>query len=125
MPLLTDANVGTGTFTVAVTFSEAMNPAVAPAVSFTPGASGTLTFAGGSWSGNTYTATYNVMDANIVAPEVRIGVAGTRMRRAIRRSPIRETTASVSIRCCPLRRTAAWDRSASRRARRSRSTPTP
>ena len=75
--LITDANVGAGNFTVVVLFSEAMNTGVAPTIAFTPAVASTLTFASGAWSvGNTtYTATYNVADANVTVYDVDIGVS--------------------------------------------------
>ena len=57
--LLTDADVGTGEFTVTVVFDQAMDTGVDPTLTFSPDVSGTLTLASGSWSldGLTYTAT--------------------------------------------------------------------
>ena len=76
LTMLSDATVGSGKFTVAVVYSEAMKATPAPTITFTPDVSSTLTFASGSWSGNTYTATYNVADANVAVSNVGIGVTG-------------------------------------------------
>ena len=74
--LLTDANVGTGTFSVTVAYSEAMKTTGAnPTITFTPAVASTLTFASGSWLDNThYVATYDVADAGVTVPNVGIGV---------------------------------------------------
>ncbi|MEQ1838040.1 MAG: Ig-like domain-containing protein [Candidatus Nitrotoga sp.] len=76
--VITDSNVGTGTFNIAVTFSEAMNTATTPTLSFGTNVSSTLTLTGGVWStGNTiYTATYNVTDANLLTNGVTVDVTG-------------------------------------------------
>jgi len=62
-----------------VTFNEAMNTAN-PTLTFNPGTAGSLTFASGAWSvGNTvYTATYNVIDANVEIADISVGVTGAR-----------------------------------------------
>ena len=82
--LITDATTGVGTFTVTVVFSEAMDPSgpATPTLTFAPGVASTLTLTGGVWSvGNTtYTATYNVADANVTVDGVAIDVTGPRMR---------------------------------------------
>ena len=80
-PLITDADVGAGTFNIAVTFDQAMNPVVVPTLTFTPAVTGTLTQNGlGVWSpGNTiYTVTYNVADANVFASGVTVDVTSAR-----------------------------------------------
>ena len=73
--MITDANVGTATFSVTVVYSEPMNTTVPPTLTFTPGVASTLTFASGNWPDNThYVATYNVADANVTVPNIGIGV---------------------------------------------------
>ena len=77
--LITDSDTGAGkTFTVTVVFDQAMNTGVDPTLTFGPDVSSTLTFAGGSWSagGTTYTATYNVADANVNLATVTVDVTG-------------------------------------------------
>ena len=80
--LITDATTGVGTFTVTVVFSEAMDPSgpATPTLTFAPGVASTLTLTGGVWSvGNTtYTATYNVADANVTVASVSIDVTGAK-----------------------------------------------
>jgi hypothetical protein len=75
-----DANVGSGTFSLTVDFSEAMNPSVDPAIAFpTTGEdpTNTLTFVSGSWSdADTYVATYNVADANEMINTIDVQVNG-------------------------------------------------
>ncbi len=77
-----DANVGVATFAMTVTFNEAMNTAVAPAISFpveNPG--GTLTFDGSvsGWSNNTtYVARYDVADLNVTLQNVDVRVTGAK-----------------------------------------------
>ena len=78
---IADANVGTGTLSVTVVYSEAMNGTAAPTLTFTPDVTSppvTLTFNAGAsrWSNSTtYVATYNVADAEVTVPGVGIGVA--------------------------------------------------
>jgi cyclophilin family peptidyl-prolyl cis-trans isomerase len=74
---INEADAGSGTFSITLTYSEAMNTSSTPAIAFSPDVSSTLTLAGGSWTGDTqYTATYNVTDANVTATSVGIGVTG-------------------------------------------------
>jgi hypothetical protein len=84
-PDVTVANVvNSQPLTLAVLFSEAMNTAVAPTISFpTSGkdptlAPASLTFSSGSWSadGKTYTATYNVTNQGVDMPSIDVEVAG-------------------------------------------------
>jgi predicted extracellular nuclease/methionine-rich copper-binding protein CopC len=66
----------TTTFSLMIVFSEAMNTGIAPVITFpVENPSATLTSTGGSWSGNTYTATYTVVDANIDLALVDVRVA--------------------------------------------------
>ena len=82
VPWLTFANEGPGTFTVTATYNEAMNTSAKlfPTISFTPAVDTAptklLTFAGGSWSGDAYTATYNVGTAALDIANVDIAVSG-------------------------------------------------
>ncbi len=78
---ITDAEVGTGTFSIVVNYSEAMDPAFFPSMLFSPDVSAALTIAGGSFStttftNDTYTATYDVADANANVIGVGITVNG-------------------------------------------------
>jgi hypothetical protein len=74
---LTASDVGTA-FTVAATFSEALDPAVDPAFAFV-GAdlSATLSLQSAAWSsGNTvYTASYDLIDSGIMAANVDVTVS--------------------------------------------------
>ncbi|MCK5246715.1 hypothetical protein KAR02_07440, partial [Candidatus Bipolaricaulota bacterium] len=75
-PVISDADAG-GTFTVTVDFSEAMNTGIDPAIAFAPAIGTTLAFASDSWpDSDTYTATYNVSDANVDHDSVTIDVTG-------------------------------------------------
>ena len=78
LSLIADADVGSDTFTVTATFSEAMNNSIAPTISFIPAVASTLSFTGGVWSvGNTvYTATYNVADAGVEVADVDVSASG-------------------------------------------------
>src|SRR5262245_48938089 len=49
--LISDADAVTDTFSIAVTFSEAMDPLTAPTLTFAPDVSSTLTFNGGERGG--------------------------------------------------------------------------
>ena len=75
--LISEADVG-GTFTVTATFSEAMDKAVIPTVSFSPAVSTTLTSPGGSWNGagTVYSFTFTVADANVEVTGVDVSVGG-------------------------------------------------
>lgn len=70
-------DVGTS-FTVAATFSEAMDPSREPVFAFTPDVAATLSLTSGAFtSGDTvYTATYTVIDAGQVAADVDVSVTG-------------------------------------------------
>jgi hypothetical protein len=76
--VITDADVGTGTFKLAVTFSEAMKTSATPILTFGTSVASTLTLTGGVWSaGNTvYTATYKVADGNENLTNVTVDVTG-------------------------------------------------
>src|SRR5258705_62481 len=78
--LITDANAGTGTFSVQVTFDQAMDTSVGatPALTFAPAVASTLTLARGGVGegGRVYTGSYDVADANVVANRVTIDVTG-------------------------------------------------
>ncbi len=78
--LITDADVGAGSFTVTVEYDEAMvsDGSQNPTLAFIPNVSSTLTFASGSWSAGdtTYTATYNVADASVEVDNIDIEVSG-------------------------------------------------
>ena len=66
--LITDATAGTGTFSVAVVFDQAMDRRRGESdADLRPGVASTLSFTAGVWSaGNTtYTASYNVADADV------------------------------------------------------------
>ena len=67
--LITDANVGSGSFEITFEFDEEMNISAMPALNF-PSSNPlgtTLTFASGMWmDGSTYVASYDVMDADEV-----------------------------------------------------------
>jgi hypothetical protein len=75
--LITVPDVG-GTFTVAVTFSEAMDTDYTPAVTFAPTVASTLTFSSGAWSGGDtiYTASYDIANGDIAVNGVSIDVTG-------------------------------------------------
>jgi hypothetical protein len=76
--VITDADEGDNNFTVAVVFSEAMDNTVDPTITFDPTVDSTLDFASGAWSGGdtTYTATYDVADANVTEDDIDIDVTG-------------------------------------------------
>ena len=82
--VISDADAG-GTFSVAVTFSEAMDQTVAP-VLFDPAVASTLSLTGGSWNaGGVYTATYGVTGRGAGGwkwCDGRRGCAGCRGQRA-------------------------------------------
>jgi autotransporter-associated beta strand protein len=75
--MLADADVGSGRFTITVTYNEAMKTLLAPTIAFTQTLDATLTFAGGTWTNSThYMATYDVADANLEIADVGIIVSG-------------------------------------------------
>jgi hypothetical protein len=75
---LQDANVGSGSFSLTVSFSEAMDSSMAPTLSFpTSGEdpSSTLTFNSGTWTDSTtYVATYDVVDTNATVSDIDVQV---------------------------------------------------
>src|SRR5438128_3690406 len=77
-PTITKADVGVGKFTVTVTFSEPMNTAATPVITFSPSVSTTLAFNNGSWNSThtVYTAVYDVSDAGVLTANVAIGISG-------------------------------------------------
>ena len=77
-PTITKADVGVGKFTVTVTFSEPMNTAATPIITFSPSVSTTLAFNNGSWNSThtVYTAVYDVSDAGVLTANVAIGISG-------------------------------------------------
>lgn len=81
--LLSDADVGAGKFSVVVVYSETMDTGIRPTLSFSPDVAGTLSFADGVWSmtsvaDDTFTATYDVADADVTVAGVDIAVDGAR-----------------------------------------------
>jgi hypothetical protein len=75
--LITTDDVG-GTFTVTVTFSEAMDTDFTPTITFSPTIASTLTFDSGAWSGGDtiYTASYDIANGDIEVNGVSIDVTG-------------------------------------------------
>ena len=75
---INDATATAGTFTLAVTYSEAMNTAVNPTIAFSPAIGTTLSFTSGAWSGGgtIYTATYAVSDAGVIVSGVDVTASG-------------------------------------------------
>src|SRR5207248_1512109 len=78
--LISDADAGTGHFTVAVTFDEAMSTALAstPVLTFAPAVAETPTLPALTLHDALpiYTATYDVADANVLKTGVTIDVSG-------------------------------------------------
>ncbi|NOR50651.1 MAG: Ig-like domain-containing protein, partial [Desulfuromonadales bacterium] len=76
--VVSDSEAGAGTFNIAVTFSEAMDTAVAPILTFDADVSASLSLTGGSWdiTGTIFTASYNVTDANEEIPDILVDVTG-------------------------------------------------
>ena len=77
--LVTDNNLGTATFAIRITYDHAMNTNRNPAVTFTPDVSITLSYdRAWSWwvSSTAFVARYDVADANVVVPNITIGVTG-------------------------------------------------
>ncbi|ELR72812.1 hypothetical protein C900_00773 [Fulvivirga imtechensis AK7] len=77
---VTDADAGTGTFTLAIVFIENMDASVSPSITFpTEDPSATLTFNSGSWSsGTTYEAVYDVADAEEIIADIDIVITSAR-----------------------------------------------
>ena len=76
--VITDLDAVADTFSIAVTFSQAMNTSATPTLIFAPSVASTLALTGGAWSAaNTvYTASYTVADANVVVNGVTVDVTG-------------------------------------------------
>jgi len=77
-PVVTDADVGPGRLSIRVTFSEAVDTAIAPLLAFGSDVVGSLTLVNGSWDGTAtiHTATYDVSDTNSNLPAITVAVAG-------------------------------------------------
>mgnify|MGYP002813444628 FL=1 len=76
--LISDSDAVADTFSIAVTFSQAMKTSATPILTYGTNVASTLTLTGGAWSaGNTvYTATYNVADGNVNLTNVTVDVTG-------------------------------------------------
>ena len=76
--LVSELQVGTEGFSLAIDFGEAMDTSVNPTVGFDADVSGTLTFSSGSWSGDgmVYTALYDVADNNDDIDDIGVNVSG-------------------------------------------------
>jgi cyclophilin family peptidyl-prolyl cis-trans isomerase len=73
---VTQANVGTNTFTVTLTYSEAMDESSTPTITFSPDVSDTLTFDSGSWTDSThYAASYDVASGGASQTSVAVDVS--------------------------------------------------
>jgi len=73
-----DGDVGVDAFTVTATYSEVMDPATIPTLTFTPNPAATLTNRSGVWSGgNTvYTWTTDIEDAGVEIDDINVTVFG-------------------------------------------------
>ncbi len=74
--LITDSDVGTGTFTITVDFDEIMEGTGDPVSFPVENPTNTISFANGNWFGDTYIATYNVADVNETIPDIDIEISG-------------------------------------------------
>jgi len=80
---ITDANVGTGSFTITIDFDENMDTGTDPVISFpTSGEdaeANTLSYNSGTWASNTqFVATYDVTDANETISNIDVRVTNAR-----------------------------------------------
>ncbi len=75
---ITNAQVASNGFSIAVTYNSAMNTAVNPTIAFSPDVSSTLTLASDGWDSThtVYTAVYNVADAGVSASGVQVTISG-------------------------------------------------
>ena len=98
---LTVSDIGT-IFTVAATFSEAMDSAIDPVFAFV-GAdlSSTLSLQSSAWSaGDTvYTASYNLLDSGVMADDIDVTVSGAADVAGNLLSPIRQPPTSSASNC--------------------------
>ncbi len=79
--MITDADTGAGkTFSIAVTFDQAMDKAFTPTLVFSQTIDGTLMNGVGAWSNadKTYTVTYDVVDANANLANITVDVLDAR-----------------------------------------------
>jgi len=76
--MLSDPDIGPGSFTITVNFSEPMDSTVAPTLTFGTDLSTSIINGSGVWStsGTSYTATYDVIDANVDLSNINIDVSG-------------------------------------------------
>ncbi|HBV62737.1 MAG TPA: hypothetical protein DEF45_06910, partial [Rhodopirellula sp.] len=79
-PVITDAVLASGSFTLTVDFSESMDQSVNPVLSFPTSSedpTNTITFSSGAWTdADTYVAAYTLADANEAIPDIDVYVAG-------------------------------------------------
>ena len=76
---ITDANVGSHTFTLTIMYDRRMNTNYNPTITFTPSISSTLTYdASWSWwtSSTTFVARFNVVDDNALISHISVSVTG-------------------------------------------------
>ena len=79
--IVTDNNLGTAAFSVRITYDQTMRLGCIPTVTFSPDLTGTLSYnpAQSWWINNrTFTAAFDVADADVVVAGVGIGVTGAR-----------------------------------------------
>ncbi|MCD4795984.1 MAG: hypothetical protein K8R49_02280, partial [Candidatus Cloacimonetes bacterium] len=74
--LITDSDVGAGTFTITVDFDEIMEGTGDPISFPVENPTNTISFVNGNWFGDTYIATYNVIDVNETIPDIDIKISG-------------------------------------------------
>ncbi|MEN8135789.1 MAG: VCBS domain-containing protein, partial [Thermodesulfobacteriota bacterium] len=76
---VTEANVGSGTFSIVIDFNEPMDTNFPPTLTFSEAIEGSsITNASGAWSNSdqTYTVTYDVIDDNVDLTDVTVDVTG-------------------------------------------------
>jgi hypothetical protein len=79
--LISEADVGSGSFEVVVTYNEAMNTNTNPTIAFDPSVTSTLSGGSGAWSSSdtVFTATYDVADGNVEEQkDVDVSVSGAK-----------------------------------------------
>src|SRR5215217_891590 len=78
--LISEADVGSSSFEVVVTYNEAMNTNTDPTIAFDPSVTSTLSGGSGAWSSSdtVFTATYDVADGNVEQKDVDVSVSGAK-----------------------------------------------
>lgn len=101
---LTNSQIGINTFSIAVTYSAAMDTNVAPTIEFSPDVSSVLTLASGVWDSThtIYTANYDVANVSLNVTGVQFAVNDGESEAGVVQVPfIKSNAFSISVLASP------------------------